>query len=142
MTMAVVATLTLIPLARVAHVRAGLAGARVRHLRASAAAPPSAAWEGAIEPSWAAALRPELESAELKALEAFVREERARAPVFPPEEQTFAAFARTPFECVRCVILGQDPYHQPGQAHGLAFSVPRGVMPPPSLRNILRELRS
>jgi len=59
--------------------------------------------------------------------------------VYPPREQLFAAFALTPPEAVRCVILGQDPYHEPGQAMGLAFSVPEGTALPPSLRNILKE---
>lgn len=62
------------------------------------------------------------------------------AEVFPPKEQLFTAFALTPPENVRVVILGQDPYHEPGQAHGLAFSVQPGVKPPPSLVNIYKEL--
>lgn len=62
--------------------------------------------------------------------------------VFPPREELFTAFELTPPEAVRVVILGQDPYHEPGQAHGLAFSVRRGVKLPPSLRNIYQELES
>ncbi len=62
--------------------------------------------------------------------------------VFPPQEMLFRAFALTPFSAVRVVILGQDPYHGPGQANGLAFSVPRGVRIPPSLRNIYKELEA
>ena len=71
----------------------------------------------------------------------FDRVERcyAQAAVYPPKEQMFAAFAMTKPEQVRAVILGQDPYHEPGQAHGLAFSVPEGVKLPPSLRNIFQE---
>ena len=75
-------------------------------------------------------------------LERFVAEERRRGPVFPPEEHVFAALVRTPFEAVRVVLLGQDPYHREGQAHGLAFSVPRGVTRPPSLTNMHKELRA
>lgn len=62
--------------------------------------------------------------------------------VYPPAKLYFAAFDRCPFESVKVVILGQDPYHGPGQAHGLSFSVPRGIHPPPSLQNIFKELRS
>jgi uracil-DNA glycosylase len=75
-------------------------------------------------------------------LSAFVADERRKHQVFPPEEQVFHALARTPFEKVRVVILGQDPYHGEGQAHGLAFSVPRGVPKPPSLLNMHKELAS
>jgi uracil-DNA glycosylase len=66
----------------------------------------------------------------------------ASATVYPPKEDLFAAFALTPPEAVRVVILGQDPYHEPGQAHGLSFSVRPGVALPPSLRNIYKELES
>ena len=72
----------------------------------------------------------------------FVAAEREEGPVYPPAEQEFLALQLTPLAAVRVVILGQDPYHQPGQAHGLAFSVPPGVPPPPSLRNIFKELHS
>lgn len=73
----------------------------------------------------------------------FVREERARGRVVhPPHDQLLQALELTPFDRVRVVILGQDPYHGPGQAHGLAFSVPPGVPPPPSLRNMFKELAS
>jgi uracil-DNA glycosylase len=61
--------------------------------------------------------------------------------VYPPEEETFAALELTPPSRVRVLLLGQDPYHRPGQAHGLAFSVRPGVRPPPSLANVFRELR-
>jgi uracil-DNA glycosylase len=70
----------------------------------------------------------------------FVAAERARGPVYPREEHVFAALSRTAPDAVRVVILGQDPYHGEGQAHGLAFSVPRGVARPPSLVNIHKEL--
>jgi uracil-DNA glycosylase len=78
----------------------------------------------------------------LPSLTRFVAEERARGPVYPPEDRVLAALARTPFERVRLVLLGQDPYHGAGQAHGLAFSVPVGVPKPPSLTNMLRELQA
>jgi uracil-DNA glycosylase len=75
------------------------------------------------------------------ALDGFLQTRRAAgALIYPP--QPFAALTLTPFESVRAVILGQDPYHGPGQAHGLAFSVQEGVVPPPSLRNIFAELTS
>jgi uracil-DNA glycosylase len=75
-------------------------------------------------------------------LQAFLAAERSAHEVFPPAEQVFAAFQRTPPTQVKVVILGQDPYHGPGQAHGLCFSVPEGVALPPSLRNIFKELQA
>jgi len=90
--------------------------------------------------SWARVLRASLERQEHRALERFVDEERARGDVHPSERDVFAAFERTPYERVKVVLLGQDPYHGAGQAHGLCLSVPRGVATPPSLRNMLREL--
>lgn len=72
----------------------------------------------------------------------FVAEERRRHTVFPPEADVFRAFELTPFDRTRVVILGQDPYHDDGQAHGLCFSVRAGVKPPPSLRNLFKELAS
>ena len=72
-------------------------------------------------------------------LERFLDEERERATVYPPREAVFRALELTPLPEVRVVLIGQDPYHGPGQAHGLAFSVPPGVAPPPSLRNLLKE---
>ncbi len=90
---------------------------------------------------WHSLLADTLETPAVRALEAFVAEERRVATVYPPEDKVFAALHATRFETVKVVILGQDPYHGPGQAHGLAFSVPRGVKAPPSLRNTLKELR-
>jgi uracil-DNA glycosylase len=75
-------------------------------------------------------------------LSAFVAAERARGEVFPPEADVFRAFELTPFDAVNVVIVGQDPYHDVGQAHGLAFSVKAPTKPPPSLRNIFKELHS
>lgn len=89
---------------------------------------------------WRDALRDVVASDGFAALARFVDEERARGPVFPPPADVFAALAATPPSSVRVVVVGQDPYHGEGQAHGLAFSVPRGVKKPPSLVNLLKEL--
>ncbi len=77
-----------------------------------------------------------------RALEAFLSREYDDATVFPPAVRVFEALELTSFRAVRVVLLGQDPYHQPGQAHGLAFSVQPGVTPPPSLRNLFKELKA
>lgn len=95
----------------------------------------------ALPRSWRKPLGEELDQPYFHALREFVERERREATVFPSEEDVFAALELTPLETVRVVILGQDPYHRPGQAHGLAFSVRPGVRPPPSLANIFRELR-
>ena len=92
--------------------------------------------------AWAPLLRQEFDKPYFPALCAAVDAAYGTAEVYPPREALFAAFARTPPEAVRVVILGQDPYHEPGQAHGLAFSVPDGVRLPPSLANIYKELQS
>ncbi len=89
---------------------------------------------------WNPVLRAELNKPYWADLQAFVAAERAQHPVYPPHEEVFAALHLTPRAATKVVILGQDPYHGPGQAHGLAFSVRPGVPPPPSLRNILVEL--
>lgn len=94
-----------------------------------------------LPPSWQAHVGAELEAPYFHELRAFVDDERRRATVYPPEGEVFTALERTPFEQVKVMILGQDPYHGPGQAHGLAFSVRPGVRPPPSLANIYKELR-
>lgn len=92
---------------------------------------------------WRAALTPRLAHAPfVEALAAFVAEERRHHTIYPPVEDVFAAFALTPLERVRVVLLGQDPYHGEGQAHGLCFSVRPGVRPPPSLVNLFKELES
>ena len=75
-------------------------------------------------------------------LQQFVDAERSLGPVYPRPDEVFAALDLTPYSEVKAVILGQDPYHGPGQAHGLSFSVRDGVQPPPSLRNIFRELEA
>ncbi|WP_035205415.1 uracil-DNA glycosylase [Isoalcanivorax pacificus] len=95
-----------------------------------------------MEPGWKAALETEFDSEYMQALRAFLLEEKRRGKVvYPPGPQIFNAFNTTPFDQVKVVILGQDPYHGPGQAHGLSFSVPAGVPPPPSLQNIVKEIQ-
>jgi uracil-DNA glycosylase len=89
---------------------------------------------------WNPLLSGELSKAYWVELMRFVANERSRSTVYPPEEEVFAALHLTPHSSVRAMILGQDPYHGPSQAHGLCFSVRRGVDIPPSLRNIHREL--
>ena len=95
----------------------------------------------ALEASWKAALLPEFEKAYMRRLRAFlVEEKRSRRTVFPKGAEIFAALDLTPIDKVRVVIIGQDPYHGPAQAHGLCFSVQPGVQRPPSLANIFREI--
>lgn len=93
-----------------------------------------------IEDSWKMALAGEFGADYFARLAAFVKSAYARGPVYPPGRFIFEAFNRTPFDQVKVVILGQDPYHGPGQAHGLCFSVRKGVPVPPSLANIYTEL--
>lgn len=94
-----------------------------------------------LEPSWKRRLGSYLERPEMRALAEFLRaQKRAGKVIYPPGPQIFNAFAHTPFEAVRVVVLGQDPYHGPGQAHGLCFSVRPGVPAPPSLVNIFAEI--
>lgn len=96
-----------------------------------------------IPASWRAALEPMLSMPESRKLGGWLRaEEDAGKAIYPPRGSRLAALAMTALEDVRCVILGQDPYHGPGQANGLAFSVAPGVRPPPSLVNIFKELES
>jgi len=93
--------------------------------------------------TWRDALRGEREKPYFRELFGFVEEERATGKqIYPPKDQVFAALSHTPLERVRVVILGQDPYHGPGQAHGLCFSVQPGFPFPPSLKNIFKELRA
>lgn len=89
--------------------------------------------------TWRRIVEPELSKPYFVELQSFLRSERETHAVFPPEDAVFAALD-TPLDCVRAVILGQDPYHGPGQAHGLSFSVPPGIPVPPSLVNIYKEL--
>lgn len=95
-----------------------------------------------IEPSWKTALEKEFEKPYFTNLTKTVRESYLKATVYPPPQFIFHAFELCPFEKVKVVILGQDPYHGPGQAHGLSFSVPDEVKTPPSLKNIYKELNS
>jgi len=95
-----------------------------------------------IEESWKQILQEEFDAPYFKALTEFLREEKKKYIVYPPGPQIFSAFNHTPFNRVKVVILGQDPYHGPGQAHGLCFSVPDGVPQPPSLVNIFKEIES
>jgi uracil-DNA glycosylase len=94
-----------------------------------------------IDPGWKQVLQAEFAQPYFLALKQFLLMEREAFTVYPPGNRIFAAFDHTPFSKVKVVILGQDPYHGPNQAHGLCFSVPAGVPKPPSLRNIFRELR-
>ena len=95
-----------------------------------------------IEPSWHQALAAEWDKPYFEQLTDFVRRQYAAGQVFPPGRQIFAAFDTTPFNEVKVVILGQDPYHGPGQANGLCFSVNEGVPYPPSLLNIFKEVQA
>ena len=96
-----------------------------------------------LEPSWKARIGDWLQRPEMRELSAFLRQRKAAgARIYPPGPQIFAAFDATPFDAVKVVILGQDPYHGPGQAHGLCFSVLPGVPVPPSLANIFKELNA
>ncbi|MDR1763754.1 MAG: uracil-DNA glycosylase [Dysgonamonadaceae bacterium] len=93
-----------------------------------------------IEESWKRQLAAEFEKPYFKTLTDFVRQEYAATRIYPRAGQIFNAFDKTAFDRVKVVILGQDPYHEPGQAHGLCFSVNDGVALPPSLQNIYKEL--
>ena len=95
-----------------------------------------------MEPEWGKILADYFETDKFKNLTDFVRQEYINKKVYPKPENIFEAFSLTPFSKVKVVILGQDPYHGTGQAHGLCFSVPNGVTPPPSLKNIYKEIET
>lgn len=95
-----------------------------------------------IEPSWKSVLSEEFEKDYFTKLTGFVKHEYKTQRIFPPGSLIFNAFNQCPFSDLKVVILGQDPYHGPGQAHGLCFSVNDGIAFPPSLRNIFKELNS
>ena len=96
-----------------------------------------------MEPSWKERLSGEFRKPYFAELKSFLKEEKKHGQIiYPPGPMIFNAFNKTPFDAVKVVILGQDPYHGPGQAHGLCFSVQPGVKPPPSLVNIFKELNS
>ncbi len=98
---------------------------------------------GQLHPSWQAVIGDELEKPYMQALREFLKQEKVTGKIiYPPSPLIFNAFNHTPFEQVRVVVIGQDPYHGDGQAHGLSFSVPNGVAPPPSLQNIFKEIAS
>jgi uracil-DNA glycosylase len=94
-----------------------------------------------LEPSWLKVLSSEFEQDYMLKLKQFLKEEKqAGKTIYPKSSDIFNAFTKTPFDSVKVVIIGQDPYHGPGQAHGLSFSVQKGVAVPPSLKNIYKEL--
>jgi uracil-DNA glycosylase len=94
-----------------------------------------------IERGWKAALSEEFFKPYFQDIKSFLVEEKKRGEtIYPAASNIFKAFDQTPFDKVKVVILGQDPYHGPGQAHGLSFSVPRGIAAPPSLQNIFKEI--
>ena len=95
-----------------------------------------------IEEGWKEVLMEEFQSPYFSALKEFLVEEKKQYTIYPPGKLIFSAFQHTPFDRVKVVILGQDPYHGKGQAHGLCFSVPQGIPQPPSLVNIFKELHS
>ena len=95
-----------------------------------------------IEASWGARLQEQFDAPYFQTLTEFVREEYAKGPCYPPGREIFNAFNLCPFDKVKVVIIGQDPYHGPGQAEGLCFSVKEGVKMPPSLVNIFREVQA
>src|SRR5690554_7943340 len=95
-----------------------------------------------LHPSWLKHLAPEFELPYMQHLKAFLSEQKQQGKIiYPPSKLVFNAFNSTPLTEVKVVIIGQDPYHGPGQAHGLSFSVPHGVRPPPSLQNIFKEIQ-
>lgn len=94
-----------------------------------------------LSPSWQTVLAEEFEKPYFSKLQNFLLAERQSYTIYPPEEQIFSAFELTPYENVNVFLLGQDPYHDQNQAHGLCFSVQPGIKPPPSLINIFKELK-
>ena len=103
--------------------------------------PPKGDLRAFLPPDWQKVLSAEFDKPYFAELDRFVAEERQHHHVFPPADETFNAFKHTPYRDVKVLLLGQDPYHGDGQAHGLAFSVKPGVRPPPSLANIFKELQ-
>ncbi len=95
-----------------------------------------------LDPSWYAVLQPQFEAPYFAQLKEFLVAERQQYTCYPPGGKIFNAFDTTPFDKVKVVILGQDPYHEPGQAMGLCFSVPQGIQVPPSLVNIIKEINA
>ncbi|EPR56926.1 uracil-DNA glycosylase [Toxoplasma gondii RUB] len=100
----------------------------------------AALWRQTLGDCWFDALKEELRLPYFRDCMQFIRQERQKYRVYPPSRLVFNAFKQTPLNAVKVVVVGQDPYHQPGQAMGLAFSVPRGIPLPPSLQNIFKEI--
>ena len=98
--------------------------------------------DAVIEAGWKSVLMDQFQSSYFRTLKEFLEEEKKKYTLYPPGRLIFNAFQRTPFDRVKVVILGQDPYHGKGQAHGLCFSVPQGIPKPPSLVNIFKELHT
>ena len=97
----------------------------------------------ALDETWLEVLAPEFSQPYMQELKKFLQQEKqAKEVIYPASDKIFNAFNLTPFDEVKVVILGQDPYHGAGQAHGLSFSVPDGINPPPSLKNIFKELHA
>lgn len=99
------------------------------------------AMEKLLDSSWYVALEKEFASPYMASLSEFVRSERSSGAIYPPSDQVFSSLQLCPLKDVRVVIVGQDPYHGPGQAHGLSFSVQPGIATPPSLQNIFKEIK-
>jgi uracil-DNA glycosylase len=96
-----------------------------------------------IEPGWGKVLKPEFDKPYFEGIVKFLKEEKAAGKIiYPPGPEIFSAFTLTPFDQVKAVLIGQDPYHGAGQAHGLCFSVRKGVTVPPSLVNMYKELKA
>ena len=104
--------------------------------------PPPKSSAPKLEASWLAVLREEFDKPYMRELRQFLVDEKKQYTIYPPGRDMFNAFRHTPIDNVKVVILGQDPYHGPNQAHGLCFSVVGDVLPPPSLQNIFRELET
>src|SRR6187431_2346450 len=116
-------------------------GERLAH--APTSRPPRCMADIRLESSWKSRIVDWFAREDMQQLSAFLRQRKAAgATVYPAGANIFAAFDATPFDAVKVVILGQDPYHGPGQAHGLCFSVPPGVEVPPSLANIFKEIEA
>tara|TARA_R110001583_G_scaffold48568_4_gene152179 strand:- start:1043 stop:1792 length:750 start_codon:yes stop_codon:yes gene_type:complete len=103
---------------------------------------PATGFDQQLESGWKAALADEFASDSMQQLQRFIAEQRAQYPIYPQPDEVFNALNYTPLDQIKVVILGQDPYHGPDQAHGLSFSVKPGVKIPPSLANIYKELHS
>ena len=129
-------------MAEVSAVAGGSGGSELGADAADGATVGAAAGEFGLPESWRQALAAETEQPYFQRLAEFIAAERAEHEVFPPRGEVLSALAATPYERVRVLVLGQDPYHDNGQAHGMCFSVRAGTRVPPSLRNIFKELHT